>query len=187
MNITIIKVLYIDAGADPKGSAILLENGMQYHGLLSTFTVVSSTLTGIDCTEHTSYDIIFIKDCYDDLGAADFVGLLRTIGNLVPVVLLVGIEDDVNDDNIRLFGFSGVLRIPFSTKSLCRVIHKIMQQNAHKLNAMIFYNKQKQTNTMRPIASAVGWDDEQEKGIMLLFEGHLGDAKAILLIKIVVE
>eukprot|EP01041_Mallomonas_annulata_P001222 gene1222-2375_t len=195
----LLKVLYIEAGVDSKGSAILLENGTQSHGVLATFTVVSSAFTGIDCTEHTSYDIIFVEDCNDGFGAADFVGLLRTIGNPVPVVLLVGIEDDINDDHIRSFGFSGVLRKPFSPKSLCRVIHTIMQQqNAQQFSGMMFCNTQEfkyptrcsispsvlpnekgmttyeESNTMRPVAPAIdGWDDERE--VMLLFEEHMGD------------
>eukprot|EP01041_Mallomonas_annulata_P010071 gene10071-20988_t len=192
-----VKALYIEAGVDSKASATLLENAVRSRGLLVSFTVVSNAILGIETTEHNAYDIAFVEDCLDGFGAADFVGLLRTMGNPVPVVLLVDIDDAINDDHIRSLGFSGVLRKPFAASSLHQVLQSILNQNP-KLNEIfpssfselspptrysispssLPYEKGLTTyeglHTKRP-APSDEWDDELEA--TLLIDEHLGDVK----------
>jgi hypothetical protein len=75
---------------DEKAAAKVLEDALNLKtsGVFA-FTVVDNPFIGLECTEHTDYDAIFISsDENADLNAWDFLRLLRNIGCEIPIILL---------------------------------------------------------------------------------------------------
>ena len=82
---------------DEKASCQLLETAslsLVSIGLVCTFTVVSNCFIGLECTEHTSYDLIIgkkeasKKKGQQDLSIFDMLKVLRNVGVDTPIILL---------------------------------------------------------------------------------------------------
>ena len=75
---------------DEKAAAKVLEDALnRKRNAVFSFTVVDNPFVGLECSEHTDYDAIFISSNENaDLNAWDFLRLLRNIGCQVPIVLL---------------------------------------------------------------------------------------------------
>jgi hypothetical protein len=98
---------------------------------MCVFTVVSNPFTGLECTEHTHYDAVFIaSNTASQLNALDFLRILRTVGALTPVVLM-GTKDDLSAYGEVDYGslFSSVLLKPFSEKTLCQLVFHIVHDS----------------------------------------------------------
>ena len=75
---------------DEKAAAKVLEDALNLktNGVFA-FTVVDNPFIGLECSEHTDYDAIFISSNENaDLNAWDFLRLLRNIGCQIPIILL---------------------------------------------------------------------------------------------------
>ena len=75
---------------DEKAAAKVLEDAINRKiNAVFSFTVVDNPFVGLECSEHTDYDAIFISpNDNGDLNAWDFLRLLRNIGSQVPIVLI---------------------------------------------------------------------------------------------------
>ena len=69
-------------------------------GLMCSFTVVSNCFIGLECTEHTCYDLIIAKketnrklQCQQDLSVFDMLKVLRNVGVDIPIILLFDASD----------------------------------------------------------------------------------------------
>ena len=69
-------------------------------GLMCTFTVVSNCFIGLECTEHTCYDLMIAKketsrklQFQQDLSVFDMLKVLRNVGVDTPIILLFDSTD----------------------------------------------------------------------------------------------
>jgi hypothetical protein len=101
---------------------------------MCVFTVVSNPFTGLECTEHTHYDAVFIaSNTASQLNAMDFLRVLRTVGALTPVILMGSKGDLASYDVDYGAMFSSVLLKPFSEKSLCQLVFHIVNDSLAEL------------------------------------------------------
>ena len=142
---SLIKILYVEPGVDEKEASKVLEKCTE--GLdecCFSFTVVPNAFLGLECTEHTSYDIIIIQASLPQINAVQFLQILRKVGAETPVVLLIDltVADEwihIQDNDAKDLGFTAILRKPFSTNHLCILIKSVIEEaNAKKesLNAI---------------------------------------------------
>jgi CheY-like chemotaxis protein len=132
---SLIKILYVEPGVDEKEASKVLEKCTE--GLdecCFSFTVVPNAFLGLECTEHTSYDIIIIQASLPQINAVHFLNILKTVGAQTPVVLLVDltIADewiDIQDKDAKELGFTAILRKPFSTNHLCNLIKSVIEDS----------------------------------------------------------
>jgi hypothetical protein len=120
----------IEPGTDEKSSSLKLEKATRMLDFICAFTVVSNPFTGLECTEHTHYDAVFIaSNTASQLNALDFLRILRTVGALTPVVLM-GTKDDLSAYQVDYGSlFSSVLLKPFSEKTLCQLVFHIFHDS----------------------------------------------------------
>lgn len=114
---------------DEKKAAKVLESNMNKK-LAGTFafTVVSNPFIGLECTEHTDYDAIFISFfATADLSAFDFLKLLRNVGCTVPIILVHLATETIpsnwnsNDEN-GSYSFSSFLRKPYNLDEMASAL-----------------------------------------------------------------
>mmetsp|Transcript_12314 Transcript_12314/g.16911 ORF Transcript_12314/g.16911 Transcript_12314/m.16911 type:complete len:213 (+) Transcript_12314:86-724(+) len=125
-RLKLYKVLYIDREMDEKPSARLLEESMSsLIGVHFAFTVVSNPFIGLECTEHTEFDAIFISSFkYADINGWDFGKILRNIGSEVPIILVEQHDEESSFpssvDQSKTFGFHffSVLQKPYTHEVL---------------------------------------------------------------------
>lgn len=61
-----------------------------FESFTCVFMVVPDALIGIECTEHSAFDLIFVsQDLKQDLSAYAFLRSLRAVGATTPIVLLI--------------------------------------------------------------------------------------------------
>ena len=58
------------------------------HDLICVFTAVPSIVIGLECTEHTCYDIILINHDWENTNAIEFVRILRNLGVQTPLIMV---------------------------------------------------------------------------------------------------
>ena len=97
---------------------------------LCVFTVVSNIYTGLECTEHTCYDVILINhDLKKGINAIQFARSLRNIGARMPIIL---VGDQSSSDLLHMDSgtlFCCLLQKPFSASVLSEVILTSMERN----------------------------------------------------------
>lgn len=151
----LIKILYIEPGVDEKEASRVLEkctDGLDEYSF--SFTVVPNGFLGLECTEHTCYDIIIIQSSLPQINAVQFLQILRKVGAETPVVLLIDLTVadewiDIQDNDAKDLGFTAILRKPFSTNHLCMLIKSVIEGNIAEANA-----KKESLNAISIIASA---------------------------------
>ena len=134
---TVTKVLYVEPGLDSKSTAAILENSTSLLNLQCCFTVVPNAFIGLECTEHTNFDIIFVQYNLENFGAVDMLRVLRVAGVLTPVILLTAVDEGATDENVLTLGFDGVLRKPFSPRALCNLISAVLETDNFYSNASV--------------------------------------------------
>lgn len=139
-NLTYTITIDIQSGVDEKQSAIRLqkETSHIFDNSMCVFHVVSDPLLGLECTDHTFFDMVFVD--YDEsqtFQAYSFLRSLRTSGTMIPVVLLMceSIAEGSPIDGLPAIGydaapsddrFTSCLRRPYTKRELCDVIRSIM-------------------------------------------------------------
>ena len=120
----------VEPGVDEKGGAKMLEQSTEDTNYCCIFTVVPNAFIGLECSEHTCYDLIIAKKDMQHLGATNMLGVLHAVGSPTPVVLLLDELDNTNDYDAHSLGFFSVLRKPLSTRVLCNLIEAVMNRHA---------------------------------------------------------
>lgn len=143
----------IQSGVDERQSAIRLqkETSHVFDTFMCVFHVVSDPLLGLECTDHTSFDMVFVD--YDEsqtFHAYSFLRSLRTSGSMIPVVLLIGesIAEGSPIDGLPAIGydaaptdrFTSCLRRPYTKRGLCEVIRSIMLPHNNNVNRSVDNN-----------------------------------------------
>lgn len=137
----LIKILYIEPGVDEKeGSRVLEKCTDQLDEYCVSFTVVPNCFVGLECTEHTCFDLIIVQSSIPQIKALEFLNILRAVGAPTPVVLLVdlAIVDewcDIQESGAKDLGFTAILRKPFSTNHLCTLLKNLLDDAEAELNA----------------------------------------------------
>eukprot|EP01035_Chromulina_nebulosa_P025514 gene25514-33304_t len=134
----IMKALYIEADVDERKASAMLEAATSpiflSREFLCIFTVVSNISTGLECTEHTCYDVILINhDLNNGVNAFQFARTLRNVGAKTPIIL---VNEEVSSDLLHIDGgslFCCLLQKPFSARVLCDAILTSMEQNIIKI------------------------------------------------------
>ncbi|KAJ1429273.1 hypothetical protein B484DRAFT_61827 [Ochromonadaceae sp. CCMP2298] len=141
-SIGLIKILYVQEGVDEKLSSIKLEEetAKVFEGFTCIFTVVQDMIIGLECTEHTPFNMIFVNEgSSSDTAPYDLLRSLRMVGSRVPVVLLSRASPQPNadakyDTGLKLglppigfqaepgMKFTSVLKQPYTKRDLCDVI-----------------------------------------------------------------
>jgi hypothetical protein len=140
----------IQNGVDEKLSGLKLEEetSEMFEGVTCVFTVVPDPLIGLEATEHTAFNLIFIaEDSQQGLNAKSFVASLRMVGADVPVVLLKdGRESEEMAAQVPQFDeasvdhsggaskFTATLRKPFTKRDLCDVIRSTLFPQFHRIS-----------------------------------------------------
>ena len=114
---------------ESKTSALFLE-----HGLMCIFTVVSNIFIGLECTEHTCYDVILINhNMKHGINAFEFLRILRTAGALTPVILVYDTTTSSILSQQSKDDFSCLLEKPFSAATICAAILNAIQHMTNNL------------------------------------------------------
>lgn len=92
------------------------------HDLICVFTAVPSIVIGLECTEHTCYDIILINHDWENANAVQFARILRNIGAQTPLIL---VQNDKCPQFIQEHHaiFCSFLQKPFSANTLVEAIY----------------------------------------------------------------
>ena len=92
-------------------------------GLICIFTVVPNIYFGLQCTEHTCYDIILISHDLKYSNAIHFARSLRNIGVQTPIIL---VQNDLSLHVMHEHGamFCSLLQKPFSANTLNLFVKK---------------------------------------------------------------
>jgi CheY-like chemotaxis protein len=137
---SLIKILYIEPGVDEKeGSRVLEKCTESLDEYCFSFTVVPNGFVGLECTEHTCFDLIIVQSSMPQIRALEFLHILRTVGAPTSVVLLVDltITDewcDIEESRAKELGFTAILRKPFSTNHLCTLLKNILDEAEAEMN-----------------------------------------------------
>ena len=75
----------------------MLEQSTEDTNYSCAFTVVPNAFIGLECSEHTSYDLIIAKKDMQHLGATDMMNVLHAVGSPTPIVLLLDEQDNTYD------------------------------------------------------------------------------------------
>ena len=124
---------------DEKQSAVRLqkETSHVFDTFMCVFHVVSDPLLGLECSDHTFFDMVFVDhDESQTFKAYSFLRSLRTSGSMIPVVLLMdeNIAEGSPIDGLPAIGydaaptdrFTACLKRPYTKRGLCEVIRSIM-------------------------------------------------------------
>jgi len=131
---------------DEKPSARLLEESMSsLIGVHFAFTVVSNPFIGLECTDHTEFDVIFISSfMYSDINGWDFAKILRNIGSEVPIILVLNQDEEspfssygISADMSTTFGlyFFSVLKKKYTHEELADCIREAIKPQVFHLSA----------------------------------------------------
>jgi hypothetical protein len=133
----------VQEGVDEKLSSIKLEEetAKAFEGFTCIFTVVQDIIIGLECTEHTPFNMIFVNEGNAaDTAPYDLLRSLRMVGSRVPVVLLARARAASSNAEAKVgegsklglppigFGaepsmkFTAVLKQPYTKRDLCDVI-----------------------------------------------------------------
>lgn len=130
---SLVKLLYIEPDVDEKeGSRVLEKSTESLEEYCFSFTVVPNGFIGLECTEHTCYDLVIVKSSMQQIGAIEFLNILRTVGAPTPIVLLVDLTisdewSDIEESRAKELGFAAILRKPFSAGHLCTLLKNILK------------------------------------------------------------
>lgn len=101
----------------------MLEQHTSHLEYVCVFTVVSNAFIGLECTEHTFYDLIMIKNNLPHLQAIDMMKIIHMVGSRTPFILLVDLREVVNYTELTTSSlFFDILRKPYSVQDLCTTI-----------------------------------------------------------------
>ena len=120
--------LYVDIekDVDEKGAARVLEQStLAISNLSCVFTVVPNAFTGLEFSESTCFDLIFVSKELQHLTAFDFLRILRNVGSPVDVVLLIESHDSMTEEMARANGFCTLLKKEYQTIQLCNIISDV--------------------------------------------------------------
>lgn len=117
----------IEKDIDEKGAAQVLEESTStLERATCVFTVVPNAFNGLEFTETTCYDMIFIRKDLEHLDAMSFLRILRNVGAPMDIVLLLEKDDTMTEEQARHVGFHSVLRKEYQAVQLCSIISDIM-------------------------------------------------------------
>jgi len=158
-NLTYKITIDIQSGIDEKQSAIRLqkETSNVFDTFMCVFHVVSDPLLGLECTDNTFFDMVFVD--YDEsqtFQAYSFLRSLRTSGSMMPVVLLMceSIAEGSPINGLPAIGydaapsdrFTSCLKRPYTKRGLCEVIRSIILPDNSSVedypvgNSLVDYN-----------------------------------------------
>ena len=90
--------------------------------MLCTFNVVRNAFVGLDFTESTSYDIIFISNDISGLDARKFTQILRNVGAPMDIVLITNAFDSCTLQDANKDGFKYMLKRKFTQIDVCDIV-----------------------------------------------------------------
>ena len=91
-------------------------------GCICSFTAVSNSFSGLEATEATYFDLIFVHNKLTHLSAVHFINILRKVGCMTPIVQMV----DGAKETLARDGFCDVLNLPYSAADIQHVIHHFL-------------------------------------------------------------
>lgn len=125
-------VIDIEPNVDEKRASHMLEDCLASStpaGLLCVFTVVGNGFIGLECTEHTCFDVLIVTKDMPHLGAIDFKNVLRAVGCPTPIIVLLDEDDRLEESEVTQLGFFCALRKPFNTQKLCTAMGQVMNRH----------------------------------------------------------
>lgn len=105
-----------------KECAELLEAQLQPLNKSIACTVFQSTIVALECSEYMYFDLIIVHKDMEDLNGIEFFATLTAVNSPTPVILLVDHNDSTSEECYVEKGFSGVLKDPCSSYSLCKIV-----------------------------------------------------------------
>jgi CheY-like chemotaxis protein len=123
---------------DEKRAARILENSTE--GILNSacvFTVVPNAFIGLEYSETTCFDIIFVQRDLDSLNGYQMLKVLRNVGAPMPIILVTKPDDPTTDEQAKAAGFYCVLQKEFQIVELRRIIISILEKRERLHNGVI--------------------------------------------------
>ena len=124
----------------------MLEDSTAHLAHTCVFTVVPNAFIALECTEHTCYHLIIATKNLIDLHAIDMMKILDAVGATTPVVVLIERGEEYNPaemEGLRLY--LDVLRRPFCTADLCRVIQAAIDEMENPKKTLITTSNESDT------------------------------------------
>lgn len=127
------------------------------HDLICVFTAVPSIVIGLECTEHTCYDIILINHDWENTNAIEFVRILRNLGVQTPLIM---VHSDLCPQCMHEYHaiFCSFLQKPFSANALAEAIYTSLYhhiQNVRENNYTNDYLAVLSADTMDSISTNI--------------------------------
>lgn len=103
-------------------------------GFTCVFTVAQNAFVGLEFTETTCFDLIFLSNDLKHLNALDFLHILRNVGAPTDIVLIVEQNDPCTEIQAKNVGFYDLLRKEFQLSTLCsKISHAVNRHRNLKL------------------------------------------------------
>lgn len=132
-KIVLSHCLYVESGLITRDSSQYLEacSLMHFADRVFSFTVVPDSFRGLEATEHTLFESIFVHKNLPHLDGLETIRVLRTANYDRAVVLVVDEDDTMAPEDAVQLGFVGVLRKPFTSLQLCEAIAASINYNTN--------------------------------------------------------
>lgn len=116
--------MFVEANLDTIESSNYLQSctAKHFEDHIFSFLVVTDAFRALECLSHMNFECIFLHRELPSLSGVEALNILRTSKFDKGVVLVVNEGDSVSDEEVRLMGFDGVLRKPYSSLQLSEII-----------------------------------------------------------------
>lgn len=119
---------------DEKGAAkILEESTSSLPNMLCSFNVAPNAFVGLELSETTAYDLIFVAKDMPHLNASSFLRILRNVGAPMDIVAIVEATDPFTHEQAKAAGFFTILKKQYQPARLCQIIEDVMRKNEKSL------------------------------------------------------
>jgi CheY-like chemotaxis protein len=127
----IVKILCerdIEKDVDEKRAARILEKSTEgIRNSVCVFTVVPNAFVGLEYSETTCFDIIFVQKDLESLNGYQMLQVLRNVGAPMPIILVTKHDDPTTDEQAKSAGFYCVLQKEYQIVELRRIITSILK------------------------------------------------------------
>ena len=183
----------IEKDIDEKGAARVLEESTKsLPHAACVFTVVPNAFSGLEFTETTCFDMIFVRKDLDHLDAVSFLRILRNVGAPMDVVLLLEPQDSMTEEQARSIGFYRSLRKEYQAVQICAIVTDIMAKqentnlNQNQTSPRVLMSASASTNAMiayvngscslkrsdPPLSEAIIHNEEDEEEEVVVQDRH---------------
>lgn len=121
---SVFKVLYIDDSVDARLASRVLENATTNFHKFCMFTVVSNPFSALESIEHTTYDVIMMKEDLNLLKPHEMLNILRNVKINIPMILvkpLISTISNLSYDDL----YFGIIYYPIFVPDMLTLFNNI--------------------------------------------------------------